>query len=212
MSRYERRSLMKPAIRVANRNQYNRKRRWAEEGSAGLDARRYFGVHVFEFEIPRVYLYGLQPSWGSYVRNTHAMQVVVVVVVVVVGKNGSFLFFSQTTLPKVPTHWPRPTRPTVVVVASAQRSPEEGVSDDGRTTTSRFSWGERGASLPGRRRAGRRRVEATRHPVGSSGTRRTVSELGVAVFFAVFLQTTVLRHKVFVVRVYLGRPTVTEKQ
>lgn len=46
MSRHERRSLMKPAIRVAGRNQYNRKRRWAEEGSAGLDARRYFGVHV----------------------------------------------------------------------------------------------------------------------------------------------------------------------
>ena len=44
-----------------------------------------------------------------------------------------------------------PERPRVVVAsasASAQRSPEEGVSDDGRTTASRFSWGERVASLP----------------------------------------------------------------
>ncbi len=145
MSRHERRSLMKPAIRVAGRNQYNRKRRWAEEGSAGLDARRNFGVHVssnLKSSAPqrRIRSAALMGYVRTYVRNTHAMQVVVQV-----RREERFVSFDQSKPNSVMT------APRVVVAsasASAQRSPEEGVSDDGRTTASRFSWGERVASLP----------------------------------------------------------------
>ena len=155
MSRHERRSLVKPAIRVAGRNQYNRKRRWAEEGSAGLDARRYFGVHVSSNlkssgAPQRLFPMVCSPHGvRTYVRNTHAMQVVVQV-----RREERFVSFDQSKPNSVMTdrlQGASPERPRVVVAsasASAQRSPEEGVSDDGRTTASRFSWGERVASLP----------------------------------------------------------------
>ena len=98
MSRHERRSLMKPAIRVAGRNQYNRKRRWAEEGSAGLDARRNFGVHVSsnlkssapQRRIRSAALMGYVRTCGTHMQCKSSSKSV--------GKNGSFLLISQNRI------------------------------------------------------------------------------------------------------------------